>query len=334
MSIFDCIFGRSTATVRRGGMSAEYRAALREMRKQRSKLYRVVRNAVIIAAVMITTFFILAFVFEELRKPGVFKFVFVVYALCAGGGMTLPWIIQFERDRKRQKNGESVAAWHKYVFFGALGLIAVCTLLWVISVFVIGDDILLAISDGKNNEQFASSFTMLRLSIIVTLQVAIATVIATNAMRYGKKYLALRIIMYVALAYLDFYISWIVATITTAVFNGVPFAPLEVTFIVPAIMMAVALGVAGGLFRSHAQRKEVELFMKGDMKALTEGDVDLIDAETNATGWGRPETASTAPTPPAADPEKQLLKIKELLDKGIITEEEYQAKRKDIIDKM
>ena len=310
-------------------MSAEYRAALRQMRKQKSKLYRTVRMAVIFVSIMITTLLILAVIVKDMRQEWMFKFIFIVYALCAGGGMTLPWITQFERDRRKVSNGESVAPWHKIAVFGALGLIAACSLLWIISVFVVGDSVKVLISGNDNGHNFGTSFTMLRASIIVTIQVAVATVVVTNAMRYGKNYLVLRVIMYVALLYLDVYLSWIVGSITMAAFEGSAFLPFETKFWVPTVLMTVALGVAGGLFGAQAQRKEVELFMKGDMKALTEGDVDLIDTETDATGWGGASSRSGG-----GDPEKQLKKIKELYDKGIITEEEYQAKRQDIIDKM
>lgn len=338
MGLLDCIFGRSTTTTRHG-MSPEYRAALREMRKQQSKLYRTMRMAVIFAAIMAAALFILALFVSDLRNEWVFKFVFIIFALCAGGGLTLPWITQFERDRKKIAKGEAVASWRKIAVYVAWGLIAVCSLLWIISVFVLGDSVKALIehigSDSNAELDLGTSFIMLRVSVIVTLQVAVGTVIVTNTMRYGKKYFALRIIMYVALLYLDIYLSWIVGGVTIAAFNEGGFMPFESTLLwVLAVMMTVALITAGGIFGGQARRKEIELFMKGDMKALTEGEVDLIDTKTDAVGWGMPAPTSAPKQEVANDPEKQLIKIKELLDKGIITEEEYQAKRKDIIDKM
>ena len=49
------------------------------------------------------------------------------------------------------------------------------------------------------------------------------------------------------------------------------------------------------------------------------------------------ETEFTAPPPPKAEPENdiyaELLKLSELKDKGVISEEEFAKMKKDIIDK-
>ena len=343
MAIFSFLLGLFTGNRRnnnKGGMSDEYRAALREMRKQQSKLYRNVRTIVIIVSVVMAALFVLALLVSDLRKPGVFKFVFIVLAFCAGGGMWLPWITQYERDRKKAANGENVAAWRKYIVYVFWGLIAVCSLLWAISVFIVGDGVALLINQIKNDADemidLSKQFMMLRAAIVVTLQTAVGSIIVSGSMRYGKNYLLLRVITYAALLYLDFWLSWFVGGVT---FYGLEhgFTPISNTMLwVIAILMIVAMATAGGIYSGQARRKEIELFMKGDTKALLEGDVDLIDAESNTTTETSPVTPAAAPSSQssAKDPEQQLVKIKELLDKGIITEEEYQAKRKDIIDKM
>lgn len=338
MGLFDLFFGGGGRQYNRTGnrRSDEYRQALREIRKMKSKWYRIVRSTIIFASVLAATLFVLGLAVSDLRHEWLFKFVFIIFALCAGGGMCLPWITEYERDRKRTERGESVGAWRKYVIFGFWGFIGLCTLLWIIAVFVIGNDIKVVFdalfNEGEVEYDFGNTFLMLRLSMIFAIQAAVGSVIAASTIRYGKNYLALRVIMYVAILYLDFYICWFIGTVTVdGLLNG--FGPITSTLAwVIAVLMAVALAVAGGLFGAHARRKEVELFMKGKTRALTDGDVDLVDVKTD--DWG--ETATSAATKRAEekDPEKQLEKIKELLDKGIITEEEYQAKRKDIIDKM
>ncbi|MCH5163166.1 MAG: SHOCT domain-containing protein [Clostridiales bacterium] len=339
MGLFDLFFG-GFGSRRNNGMSDEYRNALREIRKQKSKLYRGVRTAVIIATALSVTLFLLALFVSDLRKKGVFEFVFVIFALCAGGGMMLPWITQYDRDKRKAQKGEAVPAWHKIMVFAFWGLIGVCVVLWIISVFVVGDGILTFVQAVSGEDKspldptLLKAYTMLRVSIIVTLQVAVGSVIGASTMRYGNKYLMLRVVMYVAALYLDIWLSWFVGGVTINGLTSRTFPPISNTFLwVLAVMMLVALIAAGAIFGSQARRKEIELFMKGDMEALTDGDVDLIDAQANR------KTAEPAPSPQQSapvekDPEQQLAKIKDLLDKGIITEEEYAAKRKDIIDKM
>lgn len=337
MGLFHLFFGGGNRSYNRrnNAMHDEYRQALREMRKLKSKLYRTVRTVVIFVTALTTALFVLSFLVKDLRHVWLYKMVFVLYALCAGGGMTLPWITEFERDRRKAAKGEAVASWRKFVVFAFWGLTAICTLLWIISVFIISDEAIALVEDQELD--LSGTSTMLRISVIVTLQVAVGSVIAASTMRYGKKYLGLRVVIYATLAYLDFWLSWFVGGTTVPKLSGkVFFAPIHVTGLwVIAILAAVALLTAGGIFGAQARRKEIELFMKGDVEALTEGDVDLIDS-TATHSWGKKETpAPAAPSAPAGkDPEQQLAKIKDLLDKGLITEEEYHAKRQDIIDKM
>ena len=336
MGIFDLFGGGRN---RRGGMSEEYRQALREMRKQKSKLYRTVRTVVLLVFAITTALFILALFVPDLQQAWLIEAIFIVYALCAGGGTALPWITEFERDRKKEANGETVAQWRKIIVYVFWGLIGIAVILWAISVLVIGNDILPAIGLAENSSGNAPDeqtiFVLLRTSIIVTIQVAVGSIVATSTMRYGKNYFVLRIIMYVALLYLDFWLSWFVGGTTVKGLSGeVYFAPIHSTFLwVLAVLMAVALGVSSSIFGAQAQRKEIELFLKGDVDALTGGDVDLLDVKPSSDKNKDKKEAPT-PAPAEKDPYEQLTKLKDLLDKGIITEEEYQAKRKDIIDKM
>ena len=329
MGFFDLFTGGGGRSYNRrnGGMSAEYREALREIRKQKSKAYRIVRNSIAIAAALAGVLFALFFIVEYLRHAWLMKLIFIVFAVCVGGGMTLPWITQYASDKKKAEKGEEVAAWRKYVVYAYWGFIGVCTLLWIISVFLTGDAIQSILDKTDYDPQ--KLFLMLRVSIIVTIQAAIGTVVAISTMRYGKNYLGLRIVMYVAVAYLDFWVSWAVASVTIDGLTNQTVTPLFNTFLwVLAVLMAVGLGVAGGLFGRQARNKEIELYLKGDVTKLTEGEVDLVDAEVEPTVVSAPQSAG------GGNVEQQLAKIKDLLDKGIITEEEYQAKRKDIIDKL
>ena len=334
MGLFDFFFsGGSSSSRRYGGMSEEYRAALRELRKQRSPWYRGVRAAVIIVGALAVALLILAFVVSDLRTEIVFKLDFCVIAIVAGGSLCLPWITELSREERRKAKGENIPKWHKWVAFAFFGLIGVTTIFWIVSVFTLGDAIQNLIDDADTLID-PKAFTPLRVSVILTIQVLLGSVIAVSTLRFGKKYLGLRIVMYVTLAYLDFWLSWVVGSITVNKLNNSEVTPIfQTIWWVIAVLSAVGLGAAAGIFGAQARRKEIELIIKGDTKNLTEGDVDLLDAQTTSSVY----TDSPKPvdnTPAGKTPEEQLAKIKDLLDKGIITEEEYQRKRQDIIDKM
>lgn len=316
-------------------MTDEYRAALKQLRQQQSKLYRGVRAAVIFMAIMAAVFMALCFAVKSLRVPFLFKFCLVVFALCLGGAACLPWITQFERDRRRKARGEEVANWRFYIAYGFFAFIGVCTLLWVIAVFIIGGNIIENILNSTGAEISSGEFTLLRVAIFLSLQAVVGSVVATGILRHGKRYLVPHCIMYVALGYLDIYLSWMALGITVKGIEENTFPPISVTFLwVLAIMTGVAFLIAAFLLNAQTRRKEIELLMKGDVKALTEGDVDLIDAQASTANMYRSEDESKAAPAPERSVEEQLAKLQELLDKGIITEEEYAEKRKDIIAKM
>ena len=333
MGLYDLLFGGGGGSSRRSGMSQEYRNALRELRKQRSKWYRILRSALIIVGALAVTLLVLCMVVPSLRQAWLFKFVFIIFAIIFGGSLCLPWITELARDERRAKNGEKVGKWRKWVAFAFFGLIGVCTVFWIISVFTIGDGILDAAINETDGVIDPAAFTPLRAAVILTLQALLGSVIATSTLRYGKKYLGLRVVMYVTLAYLDLWLSWVAATITVAGIDEQTVTPIFSTPLwVITVLAVVGLGAAAGIFGATARRKEIELIMKGDVKNLTEGDVMLVDAQTTSSVYT--DAPKAAPAPAEKDPEAQLAKIKELYEKGVITEEEYQKKRQDIIDKM
>ncbi len=326
MGIFNLFFGN-----RYGNMSEEYRAALRQLRKQRSAYYRGVRIAVIFASILSIVLLVLCLIVEDLRKPALVKFCFVVLALSFGGAACLPWITQIERDKKRRKNGEAVKGWHFYLAYAFFAFIGICTILWVIAVFVVGDNIITKVSDG--NDIPKNAFTFLRAAIIITIQAVYGSVIATSILRHGKSYLVLHIIMFVTLGYLDFWLSWVAGGITVNKLEAGNFPPINNPILwVLAVLTGVALIIAASILSSQTRRKEIELIMKGDVKTLTEGDADLIDAKAATANMYRSDDEKKPSD--VKSPEEQLAKIAELRDKGLITEEEYAQKRQDIINKL
>ncbi len=325
--------------IRRNNMSAEYRNALRQIRQNRSKLYRSVRIAVILVAVLAAVFLALAISVESLRAPASFKVSLAVLAVCVGGAACLPWITQFERDRRRKARGEEVPQWRFILTYAFFAFIGVCTLLWVIAVFVVGDDIINNIINSSGEGFSASTFTFLRVAIIFSLQALFGSVIATGILRHGKSNLPLRAVMYVTIAYLDVWLSWVAGGITVAGIEDGTFLPISSTPLwVIAVLTAVALFASASILAGQTRRKEIELIMKGDVSALTEGDVNLIDTQAATANMYRADAPAPAPTPagePAEeDAETRLERLVRMRDKGLISEEEYEEKRKEILAKM
>ncbi len=319
---------------RRNNMSNEYRNALRQIRQNRSALYRNVRIAVIVVAVVAAVFLALAIAVASLRKPASFKVSLSVLAVCVGGAACLPWITQLDRDKRRKARGDEVPQWRFILAYAFFAFIGVCALLWVIAVFVVGDDIINNVINGEGDGVSASTFTFLRVAIIISLQALFGSVIATGILRHGKNYLALRAIMYVAILYLDIWLSWVAGGITVAGIADKTFLPISCTPLwVIAVLTAAAFVASAFILAGQTRRKEIELIMKGDVSALTEGDVNLIDTQATTASMYRPDMPAPQEKP-AEDVEEQLEKLMRMKEKGLISEEEFEEKRKEILSRM
>ncbi len=79
-------------------------------------------------------------------------------------------------------------------------------------------------------------------------------------------------------------------------------------------------GMMGHKIKMFASGNEVEV------KWIKQGDIDLLMREVKSRLKG-----SDAPAAPASDPTEELRKYAALRDDGIISEEEYEAKKKQLL---
>ena len=334
---------------------------LKALREPKSKYYRLIQVLAIICLVFGVALFCCGFVFQGYF--GVFLHIaLVLVALGCGGLIVLPWVNVLERDKRLKEEGYPVIAWRKYLGFGFVAAIAVCVALWIVAVFIVHVDTFAALFERAFGEETAEHvieqenvLKFLCFAILLTIQVCVASAITASAVRYQKKFLTIRIISYVALVYLDIWVSWIIGLL----FFGTLVAPLEGEMIWLATPLDIPMLVIGFLaliafiiimvaLDKMVYRERMDLFTQGIGAAYTATDDDILqgtydatvsldEAETKrapAVGGRKRRPAPSAPPAEEKSVEEQLERIRELRDKGILTEEEYQAKRKDIIDKM
>ena len=92
--------------------------------------------------------------------------------------------------------------------------------------------------------------------------------------------------------------------------------------ILALVYLSVTLGVISG-----ARKRRVRNAILGSKRKLNQ-DIGLIDLDDEE------ETPVNKTTETKPDAEAQLEKLKNMLDKGLITQSEYDAKRQTIIDNM
>ncbi len=356
MGLFNLFFTNRAARNGNGG-------ELKALREPKSKWYRIVQTIAIILIVLGAALLIMSFFFPALNKNFDLwlKVSLVMIALGGGGLFTLPWVFFLERNKRlvdEKTYADKVNGKFKYIAFAFFAAIGVCTVLWIIAVFTVHVDTFTELGEVYAGDKPKSvladdgMLVFLAVAIILSLQVGIASFVTSNALRFRKKFLAVRVIQYVSLLIIDIWLSWIAGalfggTLITYEANGnhsiaTPINPLHGVVVI-AILAAIALLVTVLTVNRMVYRERMDLFTRGLGAAYTATDDDIIqgtfsEAERISETGGSvvfktaEEPAESAPSVKSA--EEQLATIADLRDRGLITEEEYNKKRQDIIDKL
>ncbi len=236
------------------------------------------------------------------------EFTIIVGLLLFGVLLVLPWAKYLEQKQ------------YKIISIVFLVAVAICVILWIICTAIIFH------AYRAQNVENLSVIHLVRVTLIISFQVIVASFIGNFIIKYQAKYIPFQAIAYLSILYLDFYLS--------ALLCGIVIQPGEITYSAstwqfvaaqwPFLMLAcIYLGVVYGII-TNSRKRRVRNAILGKSRKLNK-DIGLIDLEDDDDEPAKPTSS---------DVETQLEKIKSMYDKGLITKEEYDAKRQSIIDKM
>ncbi len=339
-------------------------AQMKLLREPKSKYYRLVQAIAGLVLGLTAVVFLLSFFVPVLKDHFnfVLKAALVIAALCIGAFVCLPWIYFLERNKKLEGEGKPAPKWQTYVCYGFIGVIAFAVLLWVIAVFVVHVSTFTVLlqsiadksgivdedGDGALAKGALASLNFLAAAIIITLQVLCASNITASVIRYGEKHKAVRIINYVALILSDLWVSWILGCLFTgnvysaSVVDGkevwtlmAPVNPKKL-WLVFGIIACVATLISGTILTTRVRRDRMRAALKGDTGALSATEEDFIQG-TYKDASATPDAPAPMPASAASSektPAERMRELKQLFDDGVITQEEYEAKRRELLDKM
>lgn len=251
-------------------------------------------------------------------------FIISVGVVGLGGMVALPWVRVFEsfKDEKPIRITAIVM----------LSVIGVCVILWIICVWLIVS--IVKNFDIKSLAYVANSFNAIRATLIASLQFVIASNITMNVVKYRKTLLPYQIMSAVAKLFIDvwFILAFLAFSINAKGDFEINKAASIFTnrwmwaFLVIAVLLT---GFPSYIFRRTDRKnllKAKNQTLKEDLKEMlgvddkkpSENQTENKPAQANAAGGGSVED--------------KLKKIKDLLDNGLITQEEYDAKRADILN--
>ncbi|MDE6013855.1 MAG: SHOCT domain-containing protein [Anaeroplasmataceae bacterium] len=276
------------------------------------KIYKLVQ--LIAISVILAAATLLIFEVSQLLKIGSTAngMIFSVGVIGLGGFFALPWVRVFESVEEKP---------FKITGIVFLALIGVCVILWIVCVWqIIG--LVKNIGSDEVIDKLVRSLNVIRASIIVSIQIVIASNIVMNVIKYRKTLLPYQILSGVSKLYIDFYIT-LVFTAVTITTDGLKLSStatiLTNKWLLPLLVVFIMFTIFPSAVFKRADRRRLLAAKKEDMKEIFTNNQPQA-SNTNASNNLDGDSV-----------EKKLQKIKTLLDNGLITQEEYDAKRAEIL---
>lgn len=241
--------------------------------------------------------------------------ILTVGAIGGGGFTALPWIRVFERINDKRFKITAI------VFMALLGA---CVILWIICGWQIIGLIQSGIenSEGEVLDGLVNSLNTIKFSLIVSLQFVIVSDIAMKIIKYRKTLLPYQIMSALAFAYIDFFCTLLLTsvTITKEGFELSESATLLTnTWTYALLVIACLLSIFPNI-----------VFRRTDRRRLITTANEALENSNKPDKFGKTERHRETGSNDSV--EEKLRKIQNLLNSGIITQEEYEQKRKDILD--
>lgn len=281
--------------------------------KENSKfsLYGIIQTISIVGLFLAVGLIVLATTGTLHMGAGLIQFVGIIAVICLCGLMSLVWARNLERGKQKIVS---------IVFLSIIG--AVC-LLWIIAICVVMG--LIRKGDAATDKELVNSLRFIKIVLIISVQFICGTTIGAVITRYGKSMLVFQVIMYLSNIVVDVYVScWL---FLFKINNGeVAFATDSKLFAILTSNGMITIAVLAIVYVSLSNSiiKRVELKRQ---KYQIENYGDKIDKKEI-------EEQTQTNTQPVKDNKQKLVELKSMLDDGLITQEEYDEKRKKLLEDM
>lgn len=277
--------------------------------KNKFNLFKLLQNIALIGLILVIGLIALFATGVLPRTMGAIEFTTMVGLALFGILLILPWANYYNQNRYKILS---------LVFLIATGI---CILLWEISTLVVFGAL-------RKNSGSTGILHLVRITLFLSMQVIIASSICSCVIKFYKKYIPFQVVIYLSLAYVDFYLSTLLFGVTIGSgeigFSSTVKDLLFFNPIVRALMiLAVAYLIAFFSIITNSRKRRVRNAILAKNRKLS-GDIGLIDMDDD----------EEEPKAKSNDTEAQLEKLKGMFDKGLINQEEYDAKRRTILEKM
>ena len=276
---------------------------------RQGKTYRMISTAVILGLFFDAGLLTLG-IMEGwfVAAPFMILLLSIIGILCMTAALSLIWIRHLERKEL------------KTLSFVMLGILGFAAILWI----AIASVIYSMIRNPEGNPLVKLNF--IRIGLILSFQVVEAIFISSTWARYRNNYLVFQIIMYISNLFVDFWCSLLFAAIglkdgNVVLREGVTKLIFSHGMIVMLVLFVVYVIISNSILKTIEDRR------------MRQVRYDLTQA-TEAADYEATADADETPVVATDTTEAKLEKIKDLYDKKLITEEEYNAKKAKILEEM
>lgn len=313
------------------GLFSKRTAKQNSLKPEGGKIYKIINSCAIVGLFVAVGIFVLMITGTIEWSSAMVGFTLAIAIICFCCLLALPWV------RKLEQGDFKIMA---YVF---LGLVALCCILWVIADIVVIKQYR-AIKYALNNditseesEKFAKgllkALNYLKFTTFVTIQFSVASFIASVILKLRKTLIPFQAIAYASYAVCDFWISGLMLSIKInadvsfsdgSMKFGDVFSANEsfIKFLVSRAMLTVLLlAIAYVVISNVVIKKQEQRRMKNAAEDLT------FDNTTVKTQEQAVETK-------VETPEEKLASLKKMYDSELITKEEYETKKSEILKDM
>ena len=286
-----------------------------------NRLYKLVSNIAIIGVFASVAILVLG-IFKIFKMNSfIFGIVATIAVLSIACFLLLPWV-------RRLGNGES-----KKVALVFMALIIACAILWLICVYMFIGIYNKSKIEGFESKSLVTPLNFVKVTLIISLQFLMASLVAETIIRYKKKMIVFQAITYLSNLFFDFYITFFLGCLSItnkgmalsskAKILGNKF--MVVMFVISILYMAISSAIM-------KKQEEKRLVMAAHDSYNIDGTRKTEKQRTVKEMLGdKAESADVEAEVVSQKPEEKLESLKNMLDKNLITQEEYDKKREEIL---
>lgn len=281
------------------------------MEKKKVNLYKLFSNISIFLTIGLVAILILMITQYIKVSETLLKLIFILLVLSISCTVSLTWIQKIMQNRYKKLS---------IVMLSVLGAFAI---LWITTIFVVSNFIN---TIGSYEAEIAAAKTVsfvtyLQVVLIASLQFILGSFIANAISNFGKSNLVLQVLNYLSAVMID---VWFCKLFTIFTFVDASIKLNDASFLASSgwwalfLIAAAILAITQGSITKMYKRRQHDIAQR----SVSDNFEHLYDVTSDGKG---DETKSAT---------KKLEELKTLLDNNMITQEEYETKKRQILDEM